>query len=94
VRVFGKSRLERPLFVAADTAIIASPLSRLIAAPTERRMERQFSAKAKGASGCSSLLEWLSATTEWLSHSAQNLSRDLPNTPPNLSMFENGVIIG
>jgi hypothetical protein len=40
-----------------------------------------FQQKAKEASGCSSMLEWLLAPTEGaISHGAQNRFHDFPNT--------------
>jgi hypothetical protein len=40
-----------------------------------------FQQKAKEASGCSSMLEWLLATTKGaISHDAQNRFHDFPNT--------------
>ncbi|MFA0775783.1 MAG: hypothetical protein THHGLFOP_001306, partial [Candidatus Fervidibacter sp.] len=40
-----------------------------------------FQQKAKEASGCSSMLEWLLAPTEAaISHGAQNRFHDFPNT--------------
>jgi hypothetical protein len=51
-----------------------------------------FQQKAKEASGCSSMLEWLLATTKGaISHDAQNRFHDFPNTLVGYRQMEKGA---